>query len=53
MPVAQRWELALNGAGAPGAACLWYSSLHTPQQIEERNIIAAVLIKASHMGIYI
>ena len=26
MPVAPRWELALNGAGAPGGACLWYSS---------------------------
>ena len=30
MPVAQRWELALNGAGAPGAACLWYSSQAPP-----------------------
>ena len=24
MFVAPRWELALNGAGAPDAACLWY-----------------------------
>ena len=24
MFAARRWELALNGAGAPGAACLWY-----------------------------
>jgi hypothetical protein len=30
MPVALRWELALNGAGAPGAACLWYSSQAPP-----------------------
>ncbi len=47
MPVAQRWELAFNGAGAPGAACSWYSALHTPQQLGGKEHYSS----GSHKGL--